>query len=769
MKTTSSIFCPNDWEIKWLFLFIGAIQVGLIASLLIDSASPFLSLSQVLLGFVYVAAIPGILILRGLRVHNLGASQTLIYIVTLSLAFDMFLGLIANSLLPLIGISEPLSVLPLAVTFGVTILLFSALAYFRDREYGFPVGHQFNFSIIPRVLFFLLLPLLAVLGAELVNSANNNSVLLILIPLLAVIPLLALSSKLIPEELYPLAILTVALSLMLHITLISQHIFGRDILVELLTFQVTEAQSLWTSTYPYHAYNSVLSVTILPMVLSKFTGLDGLQILKVAIPVFFSLTPLVMYEILRRFLDRKVALLAAFLPMFLYQFSLVMPQTVKTEIGWLFILTALLAFMAKGKLFENRVLVLVFLLAGVLSHYYSAYLACYLFLAGALILYLWSRGKENNLINIALLVIVATIGWYIYTTAGVNFDVFARILDGFFTGLASGFTSATGAYAIDLAGREELSSARFVLKYLYLILYALVIVGFAVYFVRWVRQKRVEFPREFMAFSSAAVILLLGAILPGVAAYIDINRSFSLTMIFLAPFAVAGIFVLSTLANKVLPALPGKPIKKEPVSLKEVSPGDSQRHFWEPSKGIRHLALGFSAIFIGFFLLFGSGWASEIAKDNYPLSWALSRARIHFPVYYAVEINGARWLVDYRNKEKEIYYDDSAQMIFLYYTPMEEMTYGMYGIGHRFAVYQETPLGFGTRPVVIPESLEANSYIYLREINFNSQEIAVVVIEHLLLVIPRVTPLEDLPAFKGAINEANIIFDNGGSEVRLMR
>ncbi len=92
---TSSLLCPNDWEIKRLFVFIGAIQIGLIASLMIDSASPLLSITRILFGFLYVIVIPGVLILRNLHLHNLGPSRTLIYIVTLSLAFDMFLGLIA--------------------------------------------------------------------------------------------------------------------------------------------------------------------------------------------------------------------------------------------------------------------------------------------------------------------------------------------------------------------------------------------------------------------------------------------------------------------------------------------------------------------------------------------------------------------------------------------------------------------------------------------------------------------------------------------------
>ena len=773
MKTTSTVFCPNDWEIKRLFLFIWTIQSGVIFSLLIDSGNSFLLITKGVLGFLYVTVIPGTLVLRSLRFHNLGTSKTIIYIVTLSLAFDLILGLVANSLLPHLGVSRPLSTLPLAVTFGVTILLFSLLAYFRDRKYHSDISSQFNFSMIPRALFFLLLPLLAILGAELVNSENNNIVLMVLIPLLAIIPLLALSSKLIPEQLYPLAITTVALSLMLHIALISQHIFGRDILVEYRTFQVTDEQSLWTSTYPYHGYNSTLSVTILPVVITRFTGLDGLNILKVAIPVFFSLTPLIMYEILNRFLERKIALLTAFLPMFLYQFYMVMPQTAKSEMGWLFMSAALLALVSQSKTFEKTILVLVFILAGVFSHYYSAYLACYIFLSAAFILYLFrllrGRASESSLIlNIAFVLVVVTLVWYMYTTASANFRVFVSVIGDFAKAFASGFTTPTGAYVLTLVGREELSPARFVLKYQYLVLYGLIILGFAIYFVRLIRKKRIEFSLEFMAFSAAAAILLVAAILPGAGATMDINRLFSLVMIFLAPFAAASMFILVTLVYRALPILRGS-VRKGILSLKEAVLSDYQWNIWESSKGIRLVALAFLAIFIGAFLLFGSGWVSEAEKDNYPLSLALSRTRINFPVYYTDELDGTKWLIDHRDKEKEIYYDDSAQMGFLYYTPLKELTYGLYAIGRRFALYQKTPEEFGGRPVVVPDTLQANSYIYLRDINLNSQELAVVVIAHKLLEVPEIMPFKSLPTFSRAIDEANVIFNNGGSEVRLMQ
>ena len=151
------------------------------------------------------------------------------------------------------------------------------------------------------------------------------------------------------------------------------------------------------------------------------------------------------------------------------------------------------------------------------------------------------------------------------------------------------------------------------------------------------------------------------------------------------------------------------------------------------------------------------------------MSWALSRDRIHFPVFYEVELSGMAWLVDNRDRDTAIYYDDSAEMGFVYFTPWEEAYYGIYGLGQRFIVYQETPEEFGSIPVIAPENLEPGSYIYLREINNRKQELAILVVEHKLLTIPRIMPLKEMPVFMEAINQANVIFDNGGSEVRIMQ
>ena len=77
-------------------------------------------------GFIFLTFVPGILILRILRVHNISISEGLVYLVGLSVAFIMFLGFFMNMLYPFFGISKPISVYPLIITISVVVLILCA-------------------------------------------------------------------------------------------------------------------------------------------------------------------------------------------------------------------------------------------------------------------------------------------------------------------------------------------------------------------------------------------------------------------------------------------------------------------------------------------------------------------------------------------------------------------------------------------------------------------------------------------------------------------
>jgi len=354
-----------------------------------------------------------------------------------------------------------------------------------------------------------------------------------------------------------------------------------------------------------------------------------------------------------------------------------------------------------------------------------------------------------------------------YISSGVNFQTVAGMIHSFATEFGSGFSNLTGAYAINLLNRQELSFARWVLKYEYLILEIFIVVGFFSYFINWMRKRRILFSVEFMSLSFGAFILFICILLPSVAAYTDVNRTFFLTMIFLAPFGIAGIFVLVAIGFWLSPILHfQRPSMFFAKISKLISEGIFE-NFASLSNMMQISALTFAAIFVCLLLLFGSGWISVLEKDNYPLSWALSRDSIQFPIYYETEIEGCTWLLENRSLGSKIYYDMNALPVFLYYSPFEDITSHLYSIGNVFAV--SNGISLGDRPVVTQSTIQDNAYIYLRKINLDTKTIDALMMQNDQLESGQVTQWENVPVFEQNIEDANIIFDNGGSQVRLTR
>ena len=60
-------------------------------------------------GFVYLTFVPGLLLLRILKVHKKSSVETVLYAAGLSLIFDMSAGFFINAVYPFIGIDSPIT------------------------------------------------------------------------------------------------------------------------------------------------------------------------------------------------------------------------------------------------------------------------------------------------------------------------------------------------------------------------------------------------------------------------------------------------------------------------------------------------------------------------------------------------------------------------------------------------------------------------------------------------------------------------------------
>ncbi|RLF47137.1 MAG: hypothetical protein DRN20_06330, partial [Thermoplasmata archaeon] len=173
-----------------------------------------------IIAFVYLTFVPGLLILKILKVTPETATESLLYSVGLSLSFLMFIGGLINFLYPLVGILNPISKVPLVITISSLVVLLCLICYLRNKDdlEHLSINMQGTFSVFAFSL--ILLPFLAVFGTYTLNFYDNNTPLLILLSAISLIPVIVGFHKL-HEHMYPLALWVVSISLLLHTSLVS--------------------------------------------------------------------------------------------------------------------------------------------------------------------------------------------------------------------------------------------------------------------------------------------------------------------------------------------------------------------------------------------------------------------------------------------------------------------------------------------------------------------------------------------------------------------
>ena len=408
---------PNDWEIKKclvLSLSLLLAMLGLVGLAALGFDVPGL---RQLAGFLFLTFVPGILLLRILKIHNVGIIESLLYSVGLSLAFIMATGVVVNFALPPLGVSQPIALAPLIVTFTVFFLILCFLAYVRDKSFrptnplpedNAKIAKPSFFTNLNPFLLAILLPLLAILGTTLVNSYHNNILLLAFIFIVMVIIGLVAFNKFIPAPVYPFLIVMMAIALIYQTTLISSNLVGSDIHLEYYAGNLVKENGYWDATNAF-TINSCLSIVMLAPIYSLLLNMDIVWLFKIVYPLFFCLAPLAIFRILHLQIKPSYAFLATFFFISMPMFMMDMAQLARQQLSELFfVLVILLMVDRKLTLIQRTTLVIIFGFGVVVSHYgmgtgYIGYLTF-----GALVLIIiksrpgraiwqWLVGKSNSL------------------------------------------------------------------------------------------------------------------------------------------------------------------------------------------------------------------------------------------------------------------------------------------------------------------------------------------------------------------------------------
>jgi uncharacterized membrane protein len=691
----------NDWEIKGFLSVVLAIQLALWAVLGLDTINHPIPILRELIAFIYLTFVPGILIIRILKLHKLGNIKVILYSVGLSLSTLMFTGLFMNTILPLFGIFRPISLYPLMYTISIFVVILSIFAYSRDRNFSSPDHIIFQEIFSPPVLILSLFPFIAIGGTYIVNFYNSNLLLMILLLFVALVPLVIIFTKFIPEQYYPYAIFALAITLLFHHALISMYIWGWDIQAEYyITNQVIQ-NAVWNSTL-YGNLNAMLSLVILAPIYSIILNMGIDWVFKIVYPFLFAFVPLGLYAIFRQQTDEKIAFFACFFFISFFSFYSDMLALARQEIAEFFLVLIILSIIDRDLLkFPKLIFFLVFSLSLIVSHYGLSYLFMLILLIAWIIgavgfhvssrksiiqLCTWFQGlsdfqAETNLKNLfrtnvlhfysVLWFGIIILIWYIFTVGSSPFVSIVHIGYDITTSMYSNLLDPNKAQGLGLILKKASTPLYEASKYLHLLSIFLIVIGFI---SSVVRPKGLQFDNRYILLSFGALIICIGGVvLPYFASALNTSRLYQITLILLAPFCVLGGITVFRVISGVIKISWTKQCVKNSLQI--------------------------LSVFFALFLLFNSGWVYEIAKDH-PND--ILNTTYDYPKINKAELTGEKWLTDAKY-DKLIYADGYRSWLLLRLNPEQNI-------------------------ILIPKNvseISEQSYIYLGNFNIKNNSVLI--------------------------------------------
>lgn len=325
-----------------------------------------------------------------LKIREIGFWEYLVYTIGLSIAFLMFGGLFINYALPLVGIGKPLSLILILISLNAFLLVFWIIAYKRNKEILFEIRLP-KLDWLNKIFFItpVIFPLLSILGAIILNNGGPNYLTMLLLGgIAAYVFTIVLFRKKLNENIYPWAILMLSISLLLMYSLRSWHILGWDINQEYLVFALTNSAKYWSKYASVSAYNSCISITILPTIFASFTKINNEYIYKLIFPILFSIVPLMIYLSTKKFLSEGFAFLTSFFCISQPWFIAQMLALARQEIAFIFL--ALILLLIFNHELNESIKAFLYIIIGmsiILSHYSTTYV----WLATMVIFYILGR------------------------------------------------------------------------------------------------------------------------------------------------------------------------------------------------------------------------------------------------------------------------------------------------------------------------------------------------------------------------------------------
>jgi uncharacterized membrane protein len=516
-----------------------------------------LILLRQLLGLVLLTFVSGFLILRLMKLDRLGLVGTVLLSVGLSLSFDMFLGLLANLLLPLAGISRPLDEFPVLVVFNLSLVMILLATQLREWKMGFDTKGIFS---LPAFLFAVFLPALGIAGSIYASMSNDGSLLLALD--LAIIIVLGLSVLLRSKvsRLFALIVIVIAVALLFRGFFLSRYFWGSDEFDEYYVFRHLNSSGYWNQGLNWSQdielskANSMLSVTILPQIYSQVLGMDPTSTFKFLYPLIAVFILLALYSLYCTQISKTEALLSVF---FFVAVAVGIGGNVlgpdKQTVAMLFyVLIFFLFFNKELASWKKNTLLVIFGASIVVSHYSLSYILIFLIFSVWFALFILK--KPSRRISLATCVLFLAIGfsWYIFLSNSGPFTDFVKFGNNIYSNFVVDFFSASSRSSTVLSGiglQSATSSLHQIGRYVFYVTEALIVLGFLKLIIP---RRKLKFDTEFMTLIVFNLFILgMTVAVPMLAGSFREERFYEIAILFLSPLVILGIKAISDAGQKL--------------------------------------------------------------------------------------------------------------------------------------------------------------------------------------------------------------------------
>ena len=356
----------------------------LIALLILTNLAIFLNIPflRQILGFFFLTILPGLLILHVLKLDKIGSTEKVVLLVGVSISFLMFFGLLVNNLSLSLGYETPLSTISLLIAFNIAFVVLAIIGCKINKE---PILSLPNIELTASEKSFLVVPILfpalSIFGMHVMNTTDNNIILMFLLFLIPVyVVFVCFFNQRFSKRLYPAVIFSISLSLLLLVSLRSNHILiGSDTGRELYFFRTTLSNLRW-SIIGHSTFDACLSISILPVIYQSILRVNEEYLFKILYSLIFSISPLAIYILSKKYIGSLYAFLASFF--FMSQMTFLWtPSEVRTNTAILFCLLAIMTlFNDNISKVNKKILFIIFLASVTVSHYSTTYIFFFLLL-----------------------------------------------------------------------------------------------------------------------------------------------------------------------------------------------------------------------------------------------------------------------------------------------------------------------------------------------------------------------------------------------------